>query len=70
MIDHTVYVKLVIDHLGDETPSLDTLCANIDAIQTLTKATNQSQFTIQAGNETTLANADAHTFKGKCGYCD
>ena len=65
-----VYAKVIIDHLnGGAVNNLDVLCTEIDAIQSLTKTTNQSNSTRQAGKETALSNTETHTFKGKCRNC-
>ena len=66
-VDNAVYAKVIIDHLNGVTKDLDELCTEIDAIQSLTKSTNQSNSTRQAGKGTALASTETHTFKGKCG---
>ena len=69
-VDNAVYAKVIIDHLNGANKDLDALCTEIDAIQTLTKTTNQSGSTRQAGKENTLANKKMHAFKGRCGNCN
>ena len=39
-VNNPVYAKVIIDHLNGANKSLDGLCTEMDAIQTLLKATN------------------------------